>query len=103
MNRPGEDLGTPTVEITQETETSCGWVHTARADVDGRVKTFTIRLAWVDHDHWSGGAKPPSETVRAVLEALLLVRDQVEIPDAFDAATARRWAPDLDALVRARL
>ncbi len=86
------------VVVITESETSSGWSYAARLDDGAEVR---VSLSWVDHDHWSGGAKPPSETVRALLEALGSAR--VEIPSAFDAATARRWVSDLDARVRERL
>ena len=63
-----------------------------------------VRLGWVDHNHWTG-ERPfaPSRVVQALLECLLEADPPVELPERFDAATARRWVNSLDTEIASRL
>ncbi len=84
------------VQVGAETETGRGWsydVHVRRA---GAVTRHVVTLAWVDHDYWCGGTRPPSEVVERLM-TLVAKRLASGLPDRFDAATARRRMPDLDA------
>lgn len=85
------------VEVLTEVEVAGGWTHSVRVRRgDGRETLHEVRLAWVDHDHWSGGAKPPSRVTQAVVEFLVACEPVLELPTKFDAATARRWVPGID-------
>ncbi len=83
------------VQVGAETETDRGWsydVHVRRADA---VTHHVVTLAWVDHDYWCGGTRPPSEVVERLM-TLVVLRLASGLPDRFDAATARRWIPEID-------
>lgn len=85
------------IEVVLEEEVQGGWLHTVR--VLGPAERSTrhkVRLSWVDHDYWCGGSKPPSRVTEAVVERLVACEPIIELPDQFDAATARRWLPGLD-------
>lgn len=55
-----------------------------------------IRLAWVDHEHWSGGRIAPSKVIETVIEHLISHGMEAQLPPKFDAAKARRWVPGID-------
>jgi len=63
-----------------------------------------VRLGWVDHNHWTG-ERPfsPSRVVQALFECLLEASPTVELPERFDASTARRWVDSLDTEIASRL
>ena len=85
------------VEVIAEEEVAGGWSHTVRITrPGGQESTHTVRLAWVDHDHWSGGARAPSRVTEAVVQLLASYEPILELPDRFDAATSRRWLPGID-------
>lgn len=85
------------IEVRTETEVQTGWEYHIRITRPGREATdHQVRLAWVDHDHWSGGTKAPSKVIEAVVEAVLRADPGRELPARFDASTARRWVPTLD-------
>lgn len=68
----------------------------------GEPATVRLRLAWVDHNHWTGERSiPPSRVAQALVESLLAAGHT--LPDRFDASTARRWVPDLDRRIAERL
>lgn len=94
-----------TVHIRSETEVPQGWRYVI--DIDrrgGETTTHRVRLSWVDHNHWAGERPfPPSRVVQALLESLLEADPGIELPERFDAATARRWVEDIDAHVLPRL
>lgn len=114
------DTDQPAVTIDAETETQRGWCYSVRfgAGRDGETpaqsRTHEITLAWVDHDHWSGGSIAPCAVV---LAACQLIARRIEAgasePDAarlprslpvrFDLSTARRWIADFDSELRAAL
>ncbi|MBX3316150.1 MAG: hypothetical protein KF902_04710 [Phycisphaeraceae bacterium] len=85
------------VDVVSEEEVVGGWQHTARiVRAGGAESTHTVRLAWVDHDYWCDGAKPPSVVTRVLLEYLAQWEPILELPARFDASTARRWVPGID-------
>jgi len=102
------------IDVRTETETAHGWRYDVAItrepagesaapgpSVALRATRHTVTLSWADHQFWSGGAQAPSRTIETVL-AFLMDReedpgDAFILPDRFDAATARRWFPSLDA------
>jgi len=108
------------VEVLEETETDRGWsyrvrISDVRRDPEGRADRATVtqtrhevRLDWADHDHWSGGTASPSRVAEAVIACLIEHQREAKLPGnqlpaRFDLATARRWLPELDEFVQARL
>ena len=87
--------------VLSEEETRTGWVYRVALKRGDDAREHHVRLAWVDHDHWSGGRAQPSHVVERLME--LLAELEIEIPERFDASTARRWHTDLDARLIARL
>ncbi len=84
------------VSLGAETETDHGWTYEVAIDrADGRRTTHRVTLAWVDHDHLSGGSTPPSKVVEGVLRAALPELSARPLPERFDIATVRRLVPDL--------
>jgi hypothetical protein len=101
MVRPGMPQ-IPTIVVESEAELPAGWVYRVLVrEGSGPPAEYEVRLHWADHDYWSGGAVPPSRVIEALFR-LLLDRTRT-IPGRFDAATARRWFPDLDAQLQQRL
>lgn len=86
------------VEIETEQESGRGWEYHAKVSRGGAGDTteHTVKLAWVDHEHWSGGRVPPSKVIESLLEFLVEREEKHEIPAKFDASTVRRWFPDVD-------
>lgn len=64
------------------------------------ARTVTLVLSWVDYEYWSHGAASPSRVAEAVVRSLLDAEPSRELPETFDASTARRWVRDLDQRVR---
>jgi hypothetical protein len=94
----------PTIEVKTEQESDHGWSYEIAVDRPGGARTeHTVTLAWVDSEHWAGGRFPPSRVVEALVGLLVEREAQRPLPDRFDAATARRWHPDLDALLPTRI
>lgn len=91
------------VSIRTETDIPQGWRYAVEVlHDDGSRTDHRLRLAWVDHNHWAGERSiPPSRVAEALVESLLDAGHPV--PDRFDAATARRWLPDLDRRITERL
>lgn len=91
----------PTIEVLTEEETARGWSYrVAVSRPGGRGTEHTVTLAWVDHEHWCGGALPPSRVVESLMRLLAAREHERPIPPRFDAAAARRWFPDLDRALR---
>ncbi len=89
-----------TVRVESEQETQRGWLYRlAVLRDDGSESLHDVRLAWVDHDHWSGGRVAPSRVVEAVVR-YVLERASRPLPPSFDAALARRWLPQIDRELR---
>jgi hypothetical protein len=92
------------VDVKEETEAERGWLYRVLVEDDaGQTTQHAVSLSWADHDHWSGGRRPPSRVVEAVLEFVLSHRIPVALPAKFDAARARRWLPEIDAQLRSEL
>ncbi|GIK18199.1 MAG: hypothetical protein DYG93_02885 [Leptolyngbya sp. PLA2] len=84
------------VQVGAETETDRGWSYEVRvAAPGGGVTRHVVTLAWVDHDYWCGGTRPPSEVIERLV-TFVAGRIRAGLPERFDAATARRWLPDVD-------
>lgn len=85
------------VDIETEQESGRGWEYRAKVSrTPGETTEHTVKLAWVDHEHWSGGRVAPSKVVESLLEFLVEREERRAIPASFDAATVRRWFPDVD-------
>jgi hypothetical protein len=88
-----------TVTVQSETETTHGWSYLVRIERDGDKPTeHLVTLSWADHEHWTGGASPPSRLVEAIARTLMKHEGEGDVPsrlpDRFDASTARRWLAD---------
>ncbi len=108
------------IDVRTETETGHGWRYevavtreqAAQGGSTGRataVRTtlHIVTLSWVDHQYWCGGSQAPSRTIESVME-FLMEREQdpgeaFTLPERFDAATARRWYPSIDARLGAAI
>ncbi|MDX9912499.1 MAG: hypothetical protein RBS39_11765 [Phycisphaerales bacterium] len=91
------------MSIQREIETPRGWaydVHIVRGS--GPPTDHRVTMSWADHDHWSGGALPPSSVVQSLMEVLAERLRAHELPHNFDASTARRWVEGLDDLMLQR-
>jgi hypothetical protein len=66
----------------------------------GTGRTLTLLLSWVDYEYWSHGAASPCRVAEAVLRSVIEAEPERELPERFDASTARRWVRDLDRRVR---
>ncbi|RMH31346.1 MAG: hypothetical protein D6692_00520 [Planctomycetota bacterium] len=92
------DDRSPAAEVLEEHEDTTGWrFRVAITRLDGSRAEHEITLAWVDHDHWTGGSVPPSRLVERL--AVLIAERKPDLPPRFDAAKARRWMPELDDLL----
>jgi spore germination protein YaaH len=94
----------PAIDVKAESEQCRGWSYLVevRHD-DGSVTSHTVTLAWVDHDHWTGGRIAPSRTIEAVLKYVITNAPTQDLPATFDAARARRWIPQIDRELRTAL
>ncbi len=83
------------IRVEQETETSRGWEFRVVVLREGEAPSeHTVRLSWVDYDHWSHGGAPPARVVEAIFRFL---DDRNEKPPAaFDAANLRRRYRNFD-------
>ncbi len=93
----------PLILVQTETENpqSKCWDYTVRIEHPASPPTeHQVRLAWVDHEHWSGGRVPPSRVIEAVVQSLLSHGMDAQLPPKFDAARARRWVPGIDQELR---
>lgn len=91
------------VDVQVEQEQGQGWRYQVALSRDGQKTEHTVRLAWVDHEHWCGGRVAPSKVVEALMAFLLRHEFEHEIPRSFDAATVRRWFPEVDQELAERL
>jgi hypothetical protein len=92
------------IDIQTEQDIPRGWTYHVVVRHEGGPQTeHEVRLAWVDHDHWSGGRCPPSKVIEALFAVLIEHEGERPIPLRFDASTARRWFPDLDREVSGRV
>lgn len=89
------------ITVDSETDTPNDWSYHVRIQRnDGRTTDHTVTLAWVDHEHWTGGSTPPSQIIET-LAGLLADREgegeiPAPLPTRFDASTAVRWSPELN-------
>ncbi len=91
----------PRIDVRCECEKARGWAYDVEIlREDGSASTHRVTLAWVDHDHWTGGSCPPSRTVEAVLRYVVEHEPERALPPTFDAARARRWLPAIDSEIR---
>lgn len=84
--------------VLEEHETHNGWSFRVALDTRGGTSEHELSLSWVDHDHWTGGAVPPSALAERLLS--VLAARVPDLPARFDAARARRWVPEIDALLQ---
>lgn len=92
------------VEVLDERETGVGWEFRVRIVRDmGEATDHEVRLSWVDHDFWSGGACPASRVVGAIVEYLVETVGAERVPQRIDASTIRRRHPKIDETLSIRL
>ncbi|MFZ4576009.1 MAG: hypothetical protein ACOYN0_16590 [Phycisphaerales bacterium] len=96
---PQRTTGKPAgVVIGAEREIDRGWAYDVSIRwPDGNASDHEVTLSWADHNHWCGGASPPSRVAEAVVR---LATSRGSLPVEFDCATVRRWCPGLDAQLR---
>lgn len=84
------------VEVGEEGETDRGWSYRVRIQwASGDPTDLQLALSWHDHDHWSGGAIPPSRVAEGVLRMAGEALGPAGLPPRCDAATLRRLVPGL--------
>ncbi|MBL8762896.1 MAG: hypothetical protein JNM07_01335 [Phycisphaerae bacterium] len=90
----------PSVRIEHERESGRGWTYDVLVErPDAPPTRHQVGLSFADYEHWSHGVTRPEEVMRAlVLCALRTGRFAPGglLPPRFDAATVRRYVPDLD-------
>jgi hypothetical protein len=98
------------VECTQVRDDARGWTCVVRVASGHDESDHEIKLAWCDHDFWTGGTASPGDLAERLVRFLVEARVSPEHPDAaipwplpakFDAAKARRWCPAVDSELRA--
>lgn len=83
-----------------------GWLCTVAVNYGsdhpdaGQTTEHEVRLAWCDHDFWSGGRLAPGDMTESVVRYLVSARTPERLPLRFDAAKARRWSPQIDTDLR---
>ncbi len=85
-----------TVRVEREEETPRGWTY--HLVTPGGTR-HVLTLSFVDYEHWAGGRVPPSMVAEALASYVAAERPE-GLPGRFDASTARRWLPGLDAHLR---
>ncbi len=105
---PGPSLAKVSVESEQQVEG--GWVFVVAVERDSAPPNpppprteHEVTLSWVDYEYWSHGAVAPEKVAQRVVEALLRDDPFRELPQRFDASTARRWMRSLDATMETLL
>lgn len=91
------------VDVQHEREAVKGWTYHVVVEDHGTTSEHEVSLAWVDHDHWCGGRRPPSQVVEAVVSFVLEHGGPRPLPARFDIAKARWWIPKLDEELRQTL
>jgi hypothetical protein len=92
------------IDVGTETATSRGWLYEVTLTGRDGSSRHAVSLSWHDHDYWCGGALAPSRLLERLLG--LLTRHMgtgatpAALPERFDCATARRWLPEIDDLLR---
>ena len=92
-------MSTFEVNVRDETETSNAWLFRVDVRTGGMIeaRSITLRLAWVDYNHWSPeGTARPEDVAHAALRFLLAQQPVLELHDEIDAARIRRMYPDAD-------
>jgi hypothetical protein len=104
-DRSGAALRLPMgrVEVISELECERGWMYRVRIDDHQGASEHSVRLDWAEHELWCGGRCPPSRVVEKLITLLLEQPLERPIPARFDAATARRWWPEVDQVLPLRL
>lgn len=90
----GTTQSSVSVLVGAERETPRGWSYCVTVRRPEGETEHSVTLAWVDHDHWCGGAVAPGRVAEAVIRFAAARR---ALPTQFDCATVRRWYPELDA------
>ncbi len=92
------------IDIGTETATDRGWLYEVTLTGRAGTTTHAISLSWHDHDYWCGGALAPSRLLERLLSLLTRQLGKGDTPGSlparFDCATARRWLPEIDDLLR---
>lgn len=91
------------IDVRHERETPRGWCYDVVLTRDGGASEHAVTLSWADHDHWTGGASAPSRLMELLLGWLSEEHPEFAWPARFDAATLRRWFPDVDETLGRRL
>lgn len=95
---PGRLPEVASVEVIREEEIQRGWRYTLAVRREGAPETrHEVTLSWADHEFWCGGRLPPSRVVETVVGYFVARAADREVPPRFDAATVRRWFPEVDA------
>ncbi|MEL6330557.1 MAG: hypothetical protein AAFR38_12940 [Planctomycetota bacterium] len=90
----------PAVMIGLETDTPRGWAFEIDVETDAGRRRHEVSMSYADHDHWSGGSRPPSAVIKDVLLLLASRVPPDKLPERFDAALARRLVDGFDRLLR---
>ena len=101
MPRPAG--ASPVIDVQREREGARGWSYDVTLTRSEVASDHAVTLSWSDHDHWSGGAIPPSRVVERILAWLADEHPEVVWPQQFDVSTVRRRFPDLDETLGQRL
>jgi hypothetical protein len=95
------------VIVHAETDSPRGWRYQVVVERDGfGASDHEVTLSWADHEYWCGGHDPPSSVVERFVGVVASRAGEGRVPSPlparFDASTARRWLPELDALMLGR-
>ena len=85
-----------TIHVQTETDTRTGWAFAVQVTAETKTHPFTVRLSWIDYDHWTHGRIAPEKVVHAAFRFLLDRQAPADIPPDFDCSTIRRTHPDFD-------
>jgi hypothetical protein len=91
------------IEIATETEGDNHWEYQVRLYDSGRTRQYQVTLHWADYDLWSRGRSAPEKVVEALFEFLLEREPASAILSRFDCSIVRRYFPDVDQALPARL
>ena len=86
------------IECVRERERNGGWSFDLQViDGEGALHRYELTLAWADYNLWSSsGSDRPAAVAIAVLAFLLGRSGPADLRPRFDAAIARRIAPEAD-------
>jgi hypothetical protein len=85
-----------TIHIGEEMEMIRCWQYPVRVQTRRNQYEFTVRLDWLDYDHWSHGRVSPSVVVDAVIRFMLTKQPPEEMSERFDCAKLRMLYPEMD-------